>query len=368
MKALTKFELYKLFAQKSVLLGIAVSFAVTFYFLSQQVLPQDISHLYEPWEGQITQEDIQEVKQKEHQLAVKEEPSWWDFKERYVYQEILLLKEYEQDRSEIINAIEAETKEVNSGSYRYQKLQLHKELLQDINYQNFYYKLPAEQMVYFIGTGGFVLLGALILIGISPIYSEEAATGLYQQMLSSKNGRKTIVQAKLLATVLFVLILSIGIVLFDFLFWSTAYSSEGWSAILQTINNFETSPYPFTIGTYFIIKITYLFVAGCSFATFVTLISALSNNTIISFIISSFLLGLQAQLVTGFYELPFVVTTILDFSHARGMMVDTLFQTFKTYNIFGYPVLYPVVYLTVLSLATAVFIYFTYKVIQRKQF
>jgi len=368
MKDLLRFEVHKIFSQKSVLLGVIASFMIAFYFLFQMVLPQDISHLYEPWEGPITQDKLQTIESEYSQFSEENELSWIEFKQKSALSDIMLFDEFRDNNNDRINHLKDKLELTDSGSYNFRNINVHLELLEKISYQNYYYKLPAEQILNFVGIGGFVILGALILIGISPIYSEEATSGVYQQMLCAKHGRKTIVHSKLLASMLYVLVITVAIVIFDFLFWTIAYSNVGWNAIIQTINNFESSPYSFDIGTYFIIKVFYLFIGGCSFAIFVNLISALTNNTIISFIISSFILGLQGQMITGMYDLPLVIRTLLDFSHVKGMMVDELFQNFKTYNFFGYPVLYPIVYLIGISLITAILIYINYKVIQKKQF
>lgn len=137
MKTLTKFELYKLFKQKSVIFGILISFIVAIYFLNQQVLPQDISELYEPWEGKITQEDISDVKQADEKVNKDEEQSWLDFKQQAVYREILLLKEYEQTKGEIINSSKEKMDGLKSNSYEYRKLELQNNLLEDVSYQEF---------------------------------------------------------------------------------------------------------------------------------------------------------------------------------------------------------------------------------------
>ncbi|QUW22208.1 hypothetical protein JSQ81_01020 [Sporosarcina sp. Marseille-Q4063] len=89
-----------------------------------------------------------------------------------------------------------DTIEKSNSEYIYRNLKLQKEMVKIISFQELHYHRPAAQMIVYISTNGLVFIGALIIVGISTVFTQEWATGVDQYMLSSKFGRKTIVHAR----------------------------------------------------------------------------------------------------------------------------------------------------------------------------
>lgn len=372
MKTLVKYELYKIFTQKSIYFVLFLLFALTTFFSSQMVGPPQ-KDLYSNWEGKITKHDVEMAKEKDEAIKQKQNDgeyvTWEENKLRSVYYNVMEVNMYQEYKQQIISQIKQQIDTLEDhSSYTYRSLNLKLDMMKDITYDSLYFQLPSEQMVAYLGTYGFVILGALILVGISPIFTEEATSGVYQQMLSSRNGRKTVVHAKLIASVILVLVITIVSVCFDFIFWNIAYGNDGWKADIQTINTFWESPYSFSMGTYFILKAGFQFITGCALAILVAFVSSLSRNSIASFIISGFVFGvpvLVSEIIS--LELPTFITTILKFSYSKGMMVDSLFENFHIINLFGYPILYPIVYMVWVVVLSVSLVFLTYRVLLKKQ-
>ncbi|WP_262392177.1 hypothetical protein [Sporolactobacillus inulinus] len=131
----------------------------------------------------------------------------------------------------------------------------------------------------YINTFGFIFLGTLILIGLSSLFTRETASGVDQYILSTQHGRKTIVHAKLVAALIFVLacaLLSIG---FDVVYWIIRAGNYGWLANIHSIPKYYNSPYTMNMLSFFLLKTAVHVFAGLMLAICVVFISLLSKNS-----------------------------------------------------------------------------------------
>ncbi|GAA0615318.1 hypothetical protein GCM10009001_35770 [Virgibacillus siamensis] len=372
MKDLVKFELYKMFTQKTIYLVAALLMIVTLFFLYQMKGPS-LHSLYQKWEGPVTAQEIELAKQKDDEIVQKQanpkaDISWKELKLRNVYDAVIEVGMYNASQKRKIHHIEQKiNNQKNQSNYVHHNLNLKEKMIKDIDYQDMYYNRPATQIIDFVGTYGYVILGALIVVGLSSIFTQEVTTGVNQYMLSSKLGRRTIVLAKIIASIIFIFISLLFLVGIDLVYWILTDGNYGWKAPLQSIQKFWESPYSFDLGSYLWIKVAFQFLAACGFAMFVLLVSALTRNSIISFFISGFVIAFPI-LVEQF--IPFNMDTfytLLKFTYADMMIVDVLFQEFNTVNLFGYPVLYPIFAIGLLVVSTSLIVYLLYKVMAKKQ-
>lgn len=251
--------------------------------------------------------------------------------------------------------------------YQYRKLVMEKNMVEDIDLNSLYYSRPVAEMVDFVNTFALVLLGALILIGIAPVFTQEYTSGVDQYILSSKNGRKKLVTAKLFASGIFVLIIVAFSVFYNVISRISVYGNHGWKAALQSAAKYTTSPYDFNLLNYFLTQIGFQILAGLVFAFLVLFISSVSRNALISFFVSGFIFGFPILIVDFFgLELSWL-TPILDFSYTNIMKVEGLFLQFNTVNLFGYPVLNPIFAVLVLVVLSAITLPLLYRVIAKKQ-
>lgn len=373
MRELVRYELYKIFKQKSIYFVALVLLAIIVFFLMQMRGPS-LYYLYQKWEGPVSEQDVKQAKKLDTIIANKQdkgiEITWDQLKLRNVYndvQEIGRYKEKQESTLQEINKKITKLKKEGKIGYEFRKLNLQKEMLLNVDYSKLYYQRPAEQMNEFLNTYGLVFVGALIVVGLSSIFTQEYTTGVDNYILSSVNGRKKIVHAKIIASMIFVIIVILISVIFDVVFWNVMEGNYGWKAALQSMDTYWDSPYSFTLFSYFVVQVVFQLIAGCAFALFVLLISAISKNSLVSFIISGFIFAFPIAVESFIpYDMQWFFN-ILKFTYTEIMLVAVLFRDFVTINILGYPVLLPIfaiIYILVLSVLVVILLY---RIVREKQ-
>lgn len=359
MKELVRFELYKLFSQKGIYITAAILLFLIIFF--HQVMPgPDASAYsqYKKWEGPVTEQKLQEAKQLAEQGGGRESE---------VYQDLDLVANFQLDKANILKEVTDKLSKLNDlDSDASRQLQLEKKLLSTIHFTDYYYQWPVEQMQDYINTFGFIFLGTLILIGLSSLFTRETASGVDQYILSTQHGRKTIVHAKLVAALIFVLacaLLSIG---FDVVYWIIRAGNYGWLANIHSIPKYYNSPYTMNMLSFFLLKTAVHVFAGLMLAICVVFISLLSKNSFFSFICSGFVFAFPFM-AEEFVIVPGWLAKVFQFSYVTAMRVDNWFTDFHAVTIFGYPLLLPIAATIVLLLVSALFTMMLYKINEQKQ-
>jgi ABC-type transport system involved in multi-copper enzyme maturation permease subunit len=196
----------------------------------------------------------------------------------------------------------------------------------------------------FTNWGDFIMLFVLFIplaFIISPVFSREASTGMDNLILSSRNGRRKIVTAKLAAVIVTSLTI-LGIYLlatFVFAFLSVG-TLEGWDAALRSVSGYVRAPFGFTTLQFTLISALWVLLSGTVYALIVSLISSLMKNQIavlgVSLIVLFFNIGINA-LGTGIQT---ALQWLVDFGVSNFALVGEVFAGYKVYNILGFPVPY----------------------------
>lgn len=321
-------------------------------------LDSSVYEQYKKWEGPVSKQEVQ----KADRLLDKATGNEGD-----IYRDIGAVGFFQEDHKSVLNQINAKMNQLDKqSSYEYRSLKLQQTMLQKINFQKFYYQWPVEQMQDYINTYGVIFMGALILVGLSSIFTREKASGVESYILSSKNGRKKMVHAKLIAAFVFVLtaaLLSIG---FDVLYWMFRAGNYGWHANIHSIPKYYSSPYDMDMLAFFLLKSGIHVFAGLTLAVFTLFVSSLSKNSFISFLSSGFVFAFPFM-AGRFVIIPAWLQKLFQLSYATAMRVDDWFTEFQTFNFFGYPILYFIASFFCLLVFTAFFLIFLYKIMERKQ-
>ncbi|MDP5274138.1 ABC transporter permease subunit [Chengkuizengella axinellae] len=369
MRSLFKFELYKIFTQKSVwitFLIIFIGLPLLMMFSSSQSIGVTKEHTkaaYEKLEGDLSKERITKLQEELNEMDVSSSTS-----EEFSYRVTLMKIISEYDAKERINekkiALEQEMQNIsNASGAKYEQLTLEHSMLEKINFNETTYSEGPLGIIAFLGVGT-IFTGILLIIGLSTIFSNEATTGMNQILLSSKHGRKKVTSAKLFAAVVYVtfiigiqFIINIGIN-------TMLYTSQGWSSPIHKLDIFRDSPYAFNLLEYFSVQMMLHTLFALGFAMLILLISSLSKTSVKSIIISSILFILPLILSS------FRISGLEDFirySYYNMMKVDEFFRFFEVFHIFGTPVLEPIAASIVFTIISIVFTLLLYPIINRKQ-
>ncbi|XXM70812.1 hypothetical protein ACQ0QQ_13950 [Lysinibacillus sphaericus] len=366
---LFKFELYKIFSQKLIYITLLVLVLLSsMYIANFEKTDDQTKQFYKEWEGTLTSEKIQQAEASNEQLTAKVEEkmaagengrlfSENDEIESGIYENIAFIQGVEENFNQKLQALE------NSTKYN---ASLEKRMLENVDLSYFsFYRGPAE-IIDYTGTFAFIITGAMLLIGLSSIFTREYSSGVDNYILSSRQGRKDLTWAKLGAA--FVYALTVVAVWEAVNVISKLYilGNLGWESPLQFVFKYNFSPYGLNMLEFHLIQLGIHFAAACGFAILILFISSISKHSLISFFVSGALFSLPFMVIE-MVPLKAWLSDMVKFSYLYIMKVEFLFTQFKTLNIFGYPLLYPVAAVLWMGILSLVMTLVIFKVMKEKE-
>ncbi|MGO4373784.1 hypothetical protein AB4Z21_24080 [Paenibacillus sp. MCAF20] len=374
MKALVKFELYKIFRQKSIYIVLVVMLFLITLSMGGQFGGSSTSY-YQSWEGELTEEKVESADAAWQAISAKYdgEDIQWSEEDRMnvgVLEAISNLHFREMQRAEQTEALKEYlyTAEQNGGrGYEQRKAELHLSMLENFRINQFYYSRGAGEVIDFVNTFGLVISGALLLVGLASIFSNEYATGMDQFQLSSKLGRKQLVSAKIIASLMYLALVVFIWEVFSIIYQINKYGGGGWQSPVQKLFKYSHSPYAMDLATYGFVQLGMHLLGAVVLVTVILLVSALCRHTMLSFLISGTLFALPIVIVNILKIDISWLTSILQFSMTKVMAVEVLFMDFSTINVFGLPVLYPFVAIAVMVALIALCLSLLYGTMRRKE-
>jgi ABC-type transport system involved in multi-copper enzyme maturation permease subunit len=142
----------------------------------------------------------------------------------------------------------------NTGVYDYNSKLLELNMTKSLQEPGVYYNTGVSEIVDFPDKFGFIFLGALVLLGVSPVFSEEYAVNVDALIFSSKNGRRKAVNAKIAASLIFVISAVLFFSMVNVFTNMYFYGGYGWDAPLQSIFDYVISPYSLNIAQYCLLR------------------------------------------------------------------------------------------------------------------
>jgi ABC-type transport system involved in multi-copper enzyme maturation permease subunit len=252
----------------------------------------------------------------------------------------------------------------NTFEYRSVKKQLDKEIsLGEPQFAN-----TVEWGNLFTNWGDTIMLFILFIplaFLISPVFSMEASTGMDNLILSSRNGRRKIVTAKIASIVVTSLIV-LGIYLlatFVFGFLSVG-TFEGWNAALRSVPNYVRAPFGFTNLQFTLVSALWVLLSGTIYSLIVGFISSRLKSGIAVLGISLIVLFLNIGIAALGTGIQTALKLLMEFGVANFAVVGEVFSGYKVYNLFGFPVPYYVallVFMAPVSLLASLGMYFGQK-------
>lgn len=392
MLQLIKFELYKLISRKLNIVAFAVFILLYSLYLSQLNLTdiEQIRRLHSEWSGPLTEQKVEAARLNEHNLRLDMDRAWeehlrkseqgeaspvfeWDEAYRLrilLYSDIINRWERFQVRSAKAAELREEirhAKAAGRNDFVYRKNIMHYNMLSAIQPPSGDYFRGWGQLIDFANTYGFVILGALMLLALSPVFSEEYAVNMDSLIFSSRHGRRRIVTAKLAASLLIVLSCALILLIINVSVNGMRFGLDGSRVSLQELFKYRSSPFDLSVFKYFLIQqATHIFGAA-SFSLLILLLSAFSRSSLIPFFVGGAVYG-GPFVLTSIFRIEFAFIQMLrEYSYGELIMVEGMFRDFIVLNIFGRPVQYLYVMYILFLFISAALLFIIYPGFAKRQ-
>jgi hypothetical protein len=353
---LITWELIKIFKQKTLFVSAIFIFGLlTFDVFTAGYETVITQKAYKEWEGPLTEEKVQKAEKVNAELNEyfsKEPPPPPDeFKfaqlgaiENVAYGNNINITLLEKRKD--IEKLIVEAKSQNDNAL-VNKLKLQRDMYNEIHIDKITYFQGPQQIVDFVNTYGLVLTAVFLLVGLAGIYSNEHSSGVENYILSTKNGRKKTMMAKLAASSIFGIVAVLFWEAFNLFANTVKYGPKGWDIPLQYSFKYYFSPYNFTFMEYHMIQIGLHVLGAVAFAAVIVLISTVAKSTMISFFVSGSLFAIPILLESMMNMQLQWVTDMLRYTLTNIMKVEGLFMDFFSVNLLGQPILAPFIGLAI---------------------
>ncbi|WMJ81682.1 ABC transporter permease subunit [Clostridium sp. MB40-C1] len=369
---LLKQELYKIFSRKylflilALMLFLAHGYTVAMIF-HQGNKPNILYNYTKPFEGKITKEKEEKISDllkinKDNENTEIYKTIWNSYSEqkrpRFVaisdvlrkadplfYNEKLDnrlhdFKGYKLD--ELDSNLKELKKAGKENTYEYRNKNAANNMYKKLSEAKFFYVDSWEYIVTFTNNSNLKMIVIMLLLGVSPIFSEEYKTGVSTIILSSKKGRSKCITAKILAAIIYAIFVVFICNFISTMLITKLYGIEGLNAPMQCLFNFSCSPYNFTIAQFNLALFFTTILGAILFVILILLISNITKSSMMTFFISGFifvfpmLLEKLVGMANVWWEKPLISLSITQILSAT-----KIYEVFSTIKVFGHPLIYP---------------------------
>ena len=359
MLDLIKFELYKIFSKKSVIIVLLLTVLFSVYgaigesiYIKFKGLDSigDAYNIMEQYEGKvITQEGLDKANKTVEDIIQKERSGKNLTKEELVYKQYLFdglvndavfkvnneyytLSEMKDEISNIEKGDMINTYKHKSLKYVYDKV---KDVEESKYYFNHGWMITTDFKI--IAT----LISILIVVGLASIFSDDYQSNSAQIILSCRRGKNKLVLSKIIAGLTFTVIVFF-IINSVFLISALSYDFIGWDKPLELFKYYRSTPFDMRIIDFYIVGLCISFISAILFALATMLISLVVKNNMISLLVS-LAMYYAPTFIVQVVPIDTVSKFLNEINIEQAMGVEGMFVNPNTYNILGNPVLYPTV-------------------------
>lgn len=274
-------------------------------------------------------------------------------------------------------------KQNGTGGYDYKEKLKEYELTENAGYANEVYytggwKWILESNCY----GGFWLIGALVVIGLSSSFSGEYSSGMDNIILTGRYGKSKLVSAKIAAALIYCVFTAVVISSVSFAIYTCLLGLHGYDTQLRNITEFyEQTFLNIKIWQFYVCQSILILFGSFTLGLLVLFISSLSRSSILSAFVSGiiFILPDAAErfMIPDLYSLIIIILCIIfkgfikiqsaadmyKFNYANFIKLEDNNGTCLC-NFFGTPVLYEnvlVIVLCTLCTLTCVLIFSVFR-------
>ncbi|MBY0116992.1 hypothetical protein NST33_16260 [Paenibacillus sp. FSL L8-0435] len=353
MIRLTRYEFVKIMTRKSIYLALTglLMLLVLYAYLGHPG-PMNGTSFYKPYEGAITAEKVQAAQEQLQNKGYSDEAN----QNRYgVFYEISMFSP---------EFIKNYTKTDDSGNV----------MERTVNVTEIHYNKPWGYLLEYIDQFGVLFMMIMILLGLAPVFAEEYALGTAALVRSSKRGKSQIVSAKLMASVVYIVLCVILFTSINLLiYWLRFGNLAGADTPIQSVGmyfqsfDYEYSPYRLSALQYYVVQLVTHLAGSLIFGCVVLWVSSLSSTAFVAIIINVAIVGVPYLAFDVMNFNPGWAKWIEEFSFSTMMRVTRLFQTPVNYSIFRVEVSYLQLYLLIMTVVTAVVVLGTYRAFRNRE-
>lgn len=379
-----KQECYKIFTRKSNYFALLLF--LLFFLLPKGsndiVQTEEYKILYEKWSGPLTTQEIQLANEKLSELEVRQAQqmensddnnglfsiSLKDQAARSVYTSVVRTGGYMDSFEGRKDHLLEESRSSSESAYKKKVATKELQMIQKLDQPYGYYNLTAwSSTVDFVNTLGFLILTILIVLGLSPVFADEHSQKIAPFIYSTKHGKRKLVTAKILASFTYITFLFVWLHAINVVLKIIEYKAlvDG-NVSLQNLYLFVHSPFVLTIWQYYGVALGIQLFAAFVIGLLVLFLSIITRNAMLTFFIGGVMIGTPFIFRQLGLEQPFI-EIIIKFSYAELMRIKGLFEQFYTFNLFGEPVLYPYLLISIFLLVAIVNILLIYRLYKNQQ-
>lgn len=365
MLDLIKFELYKIFSKKSVIIVLLLTVLFSVFgaigesiYLKFKGLDStgDAYNIMEQYEGKvITQEDLDKADKTLEDITQKERSGKSLTKEELVYKQYLFDGLVNIDKPYKINNEYYKLSEIKDEIINMEK----DEMIDTYKYKNLKYVYDkvkyVEEAKYYFNHGWIIttdfkviaaLISILIVVGLASIFSDEYQSNSAQIILSCRRGKNKLVLSKIIAGLVFTVIV-FSIINSIFLISALSYDFIGWDKPLELFKYYRSTPFDMRIIDFYISGLGISFIGAILFALATMLISLLVKNNMMSLLVS-LAMYYAPTFISQIVPIDTVSKFLNEINIEQAMGVEAMFIDANTYNILGTPVLYSTVLISLI--------------------
>lgn len=200
----------------------------------------------------------------------------------------------------------------------------------------------------------FLLFVPLTFV-IAPVFAVERSSGMDTLILSSRNGRRKIVTAKLLSVLAASTVVTALYLAATFLFGFLPHGSfHGWDAAIQAIPTYARSMFPWKVWQLAAVGAAWLVFTGAVYSLMICFISSRMKSQMGTAGASLAILFVNVGLAAMGDTVTQRLGVLVDFGLANVTLMKEVFGGYKGFNVFGMCVSYPIMAIFVLTAIAAV--------------
>ncbi len=186
---------------------------------------------------------------------------------------------------------------------------------------------------------------------IAPVFAVERSSGMDNLILSSRNGRRKIVTAKLLSVLAASTVVVTLYLAATFLFGFLPHGSfHGWDAAIQSIPTYARSMFPWKVWQLAAVGAVWLIFTGAVYSLIICFISSRMKSQMGTAGVSLAILFVNVGLAAMGDTVTQRLGVLVDFGLANVTLMKEVFGGYKGFNVFGTNVSYPVMAVFVLGI------------------